>query len=343
VRLVFVTQQVDPGHPALAATVPMIRALAARVDEVVVLADRALPGVLPENCRVRPFAARSRPGRGVRFEAALAAELAHRPKPAAVIAHMCPIYAVLAAPLARPLGVKVLLWYTHWHASRTLRAAERVSNTVLSVDRRTFPVDSPKVRAIGHGIDLSEFSCSDEGQHADLRALVLGRYSRAKGLDVILRGLRLALDNGLDARLELYGPALNPDERACRGELERLVEELDLGKRVKLGHAVLHAEVPELFARADVLVNNMRAGATDKVVYEACAACVPVIASNPAFDTLLPAELRFEREDPRALADRLLALGAREDRRELGRMLRERVAESHSVDNWAAAVVEAAT
>lgn len=340
-RLVFVTQQVDPGHPALAATVPMIRALAARVDEVVVLADRALPGVLPDNCRVRPYAAGSRAVRGLRFEAALAAEL--RPKPAAVIAHMCPIYAVLAAPLARPLGVKVLLWYTHWHASRTLRAAERVSSVVLSVDRRTFPLDSKKVRAIGHGIDLAEFSCSDGGEHADLRAVVLGRYSRAKGLDVILRALRLALDDGLDARLELFGPALNPDERACRGELERLVEELDLGKRVKLGHAVLRAEVPEVFARADVLVNNMRAGATDKVVYEACAACVPVIASNPAFDTLLPEALRFEREDARALADRLRALGGRDDRRDLGRMLRERVAESHSVDHWAAAVVEAAT
>ena len=86
------------------------------------------------------------------------------------------------------------------------------------------------MRAIGHGIDLSEFSCSDEAQHADLRAVVLGRYSRAKGLDVVLRGLRLALDDGLDARLELYGPALNPDERACRGELERLVEELNLGE-----------------------------------------------------------------------------------------------------------------
>ena len=57
-RLVFVTQQVDPGHPALAATVPMLRALAERVDEVVVLADRALPEVLPANCRVRRFAAR---------------------------------------------------------------------------------------------------------------------------------------------------------------------------------------------------------------------------------------------------------------------------------------------
>ena len=39
-RLIFITQQVDPGHPALAATVPKIRALAELVDEVVVLADR---------------------------------------------------------------------------------------------------------------------------------------------------------------------------------------------------------------------------------------------------------------------------------------------------------------
>ena len=41
--LVFVTQQVDPEHPVLAATVPKIRALAERLDEVVVLADRAVP------------------------------------------------------------------------------------------------------------------------------------------------------------------------------------------------------------------------------------------------------------------------------------------------------------
>ena len=69
---------------------------------------------------------------------------------------------------------------------------------------------------------------------------------------------------------------------------------------MKLGHAVLRSEVPGLLGRADVLVNNMRAGATDKVVYEACASCMPAIASNPAFDSLLePDELRFDREDAR--------------------------------------------
>src|SRR5205085_10063673 len=49
---VFVTQQVDPEHPVLAATVPKIRALARRVDEVAVLAASAVPGALPDNCRV---------------------------------------------------------------------------------------------------------------------------------------------------------------------------------------------------------------------------------------------------------------------------------------------------
>ena len=39
VKLVFVTQKVDPGHPVLAQTLDLVRALAARVDELAVLCD----------------------------------------------------------------------------------------------------------------------------------------------------------------------------------------------------------------------------------------------------------------------------------------------------------------
>ena len=228
-RLVFVTQQVDPGHPALAATVPKIRALAERVDEVVVLADRAVAGALPDNCRSLSFAARSRAGRGARFEHLLARELARRPRPLAVVAHMCPIYAVLAAPLVRPLRVPLLLWYTHWARTRTLVTAARAVTAIVSVDRRSVPVESKKVVAIGHGIDLAEFPCADRaGGTPDFRLVVLGRYSRAKGLETVIRGTHLALERGLDVRLELHGPALNAAEREHRAELERLVVELAL-------------------------------------------------------------------------------------------------------------------
>jgi glycosyltransferase involved in cell wall biosynthesis len=341
-RLVFVTQQVDPGHPALAATVPMIRALAERLDEVVVLADRVVPGTLPDNCRSLSFGARTRIGRGLRFEAALARELARRPKPRAVLAHMCPIYAVLAAPLARPVGTRVLLWFTHWKPTRKAAVAEKLSSAVISVDRRSFPFHSRKVTGIGHGIDLAEFACRNGREGSDFRAVVLGRYSTAKGLATVVRATRIAVDEGLDVRLEVFGPALNPPERAHRAELEQLVGELDLEKRVRLGHAVLRAEVPDVFARADALINNMEAGAPDKVVYEAAASCLPVLASNPVFDDLLDNSLRFDRDDPAALANRLQDLAAlsQEERAGLGRKLRERVAERHSVDHWADGVLE---
>jgi hypothetical protein len=56
-RIVFITQVVDPSDSNLGATRAKIAALARRVDEVVVLCDRGVEGVLPDNCRLRVFGA----------------------------------------------------------------------------------------------------------------------------------------------------------------------------------------------------------------------------------------------------------------------------------------------
>src|SRR5439155_12867033 len=270
-----------------AATIPKIRALAERVDDVVVLAQSGRGDGLPSNVEVRSFGSSSRPGRAWRFERELARAL-----PAdAVVAHMIPVYVLLAAPLVRPRRIPLLLWYTHWKASATLRAAERLATRVVSVDRRSFPLESAKVRAIGHGIDVNEFSCANRNGRAGVRALVLGRYSPAKGIDTILRAVEQV--EGVD--VELHGAALNGLERRHREELGAL--------GVTLGDAVPRKQVPELFARADVLINNMEAGAPDKVVYEAAAACLPVLASNPVFDELFADyPLLFDRTSAESLA-----------------------------------------
>src|SRR5919204_45139 len=134
------------------------------------------------------------------------------------------------------------------------RVAAQLATAVTSVDRRSFPVDSRKVHAIGHGIDVDEFACAERSGRPRLHVLVLGRYSPAKGLPTILEAARQVAD----VELELHGVALNDLERVHRRELARYGFEL--------GDAVPRAKVPQLFARADVLVNNMRAGAPDKVV-----------------------------------------------------------------------------
>jgi len=197
-----------------------------------------------------------------------------------------------------------------------VRAAEKVCTQVLSVDERSFPLRSRKVRGIGHGIDLDEFACTD-APPPPVRALVLGRYSPAKGLETILRAAERA------------GVAV--EARGSDETFERYKRELEQEfPGAQLGGPVPRSEVPALFARSHVLVNNMRAGAPDKVVYEAAASCLPVLASNPVFDDLLPDELRFGRDDVGGLAEKLRALDPRR-RPEL----RDVVARRHSVEHWA--------
>jgi len=94
-------------------------------------------------------------------------------------------------------------------------------------------------------------------------------------------------------------------------------------------------------------VNNMEAGAPDKVVYEAAASGRPVLASNPVFDELfagLEPPLAFPRDDPEALAERLAQLASlsAEERAAIGGKLRERVAARHSVQHWADRILQAA-
>lgn len=320
-RLVFVTQAVDAEHPVLGAAVPKIAALARRVDEVSVLALRAVPSGLPANCRVATFGARTQKLRGLRLAALLARERVARP-PAAVLAHMSPIYALIASRLR----LRTLLWYTQWRTNPLLERVVRHVDLVLTVDEASFPFRSPKVRAIGHGIDVSRFACAPPPGRRRLRLLALGRYAEVKGYAELL-----GLVAGLDVELVVHGSLETDADRAQRALLEHAAP-----ANATLGGPVAPREVPALLAEADALVSNTRGGA-DKVVLEAGAACVPAFSPAPAFASLLPDELRFEGD----LAAKLEAFAECpvERRAELGRLLRERVERRHSVEHWADEVV----
>jgi hypothetical protein len=89
-------------------------------------------------------------------------------------------------------------------------------------------------------------------------------------------------------------------------------------------------------------VNNTAEGSLDKVVFEACATCLPVLASNPSFVVLLEEELRFDRNDIPGIARGLEWIAGRsaEERRALGADLRRRVEADHSSSTWADRILE---
>lgn len=347
-RLLFVTQKLDADDPVLAQTVDLVRELALRFEHVDVLCDAEGRHEPWPNVRVRTFGAGSRAGRGVRFLRGAAASLLPRAnRPDAVFVHMVPLFVLLLAPLAKALRRPILLWYTHWHASRSLRAAVPLLDAVLSVSAGSFPVATTKLVPTGHAIDVEQFSPGEREPGTRLRLLALGRTARWKGYDTMLGALEHAVARGVDAELEIRGPQLTDDERAHAAELrERIAVSSSLRERVRIEPPLPRAELPALLRRADALLSatQPRSSETlDKVVYEAAATAVPVLASNTAladFLAGLPLALSFVAGDAEGLAERLAALAAADPatRRETGLALRARVVEGHSVGHWADAV-----
>jgi glycosyltransferase involved in cell wall biosynthesis len=347
-KLVFVTQELDPTHAALAQTLDLVGALATRVDELAIVARDVDWDGVPANASVRTFGAAGKLARGYEFERELNASLRRAD---AVLVHMVPQFALLAGPATRLRRVPLALWYTHWYAGRALRAATRVVDAVFSVDRSSFPLASPKVRGIGHAIDVDRFAPGARPpEGGPLRLLALGRTARWKGLSTLLDAVSLAVAGGADLRLELRGPSLTDDERAHRVELERRVAgDEALRSRVEILPAVPRAEIPALIAGADLVVspNEPRSGATlDKAVFEAAACARPVLSTNPAFASLLgdlPLPLLAAPRNPQALADAIVGV---ESAGPAGRVLagdelRARVVTGHSLDHWADTMIRA--
>jgi len=341
-RIVFITQVVRRAHPNLGATVAKIEALARQVDEVVVLCREALESDLPDNCRVRYFEDTNQFKRGIRFARALSAEL--WPRPLAVVVHMVPLYAVLSSPLVRLRRVPLLLWYTHWKGHIVVRLSDFVCTYVLSLDERSYPLHSRKVRAIGHGIDLREFPCQPPVPLAGrpFKVMSLGRYSPPKLLEEIVEGVRLARQRGVDACAELWGTADSPEQHRYK----RMLAELGAGEQlrdfVSVGGSIPRTELPAVYAQADVVASDFIS--PDKIVLEACSSCRVVLASHESFDTLfegIKPPLLYERGNPASLADRIERLAALTDdqRRAIGETLRERVRTMHSVETWADAIL----
>ena len=220
--------------------------------------------------------------------------------------------------------------------------ATALSDVVLSVDTSSFPLRSPKVRGIGHAIDVDVFDAAPLVTHdGPLRFLAVGRLARWKGLSTLVEAFAAA---DLDATLELRGPALTADERAHREELVAATGDDD---RIVLEPPLPRAEVPALLAGADVIVSpaEPRSGATlDKAVYEAAACARPVVTTNAALRPFLAGlrvDLVAEARNPHALAAALrnIAAAGPEVRAGIGTELRRRVVEQHSLSHWADAVV----
>lgn len=347
-RLIFVTQTIDPSDPVLGFAVDLVRALSKRFEKVVVIANTVAE--IPSDLGAEVISLGKEDGagrlrRGARYERALVRTVRHI-RPDALLAHMCPAYLNLAAPICRAAGVRLLLWFAHPATSPTLALAEKLADRVLTPLPGAFPRRSRKLRAIGQAIDVEAFPLlSEPSPPGPFRLLSIGRTSPVKGYPTVLRAVRALRDSGDQVELRIVGPSTTWREVDHRRELEKLIARLGVATSVTLERGVAHERVASFYGQADALVSATIQGSGDKAVMEAASSGLPVLVSNPVFGPLvgdLPVALSFQEDDHEDLATRIRELinAPPSVRGEVGSILRSRIEQDHSIEGWATRVHE---
>lgn len=116
----------------------------------------------------------------------------------------------------------------------------------------------------------------DTCQNEEIRILSIGRLVLEKGTKYLLEAIKYLKDKNLKIKLDIVGQGI------CLEELQKKVESLNIKKEVNfLGYLTHNSNFLSIFDKADIFVLPSIGGeGTPKVVLEAMARGVPVIATN---------------------------------------------------------------
>lgn len=229
---------------------------------------------------------------------------------------------VVAAALGKRFNVPVVIteqaawrpWLDDYSLVRkqTIWAAKE-SEFVIAVSNSHresilhFTGNSDQVRVIPNLVDGTVFTLKDEAQaiSPENQILFVGLIRKVKGLDVLLRAVRLLLDRKCNVKLAIIGESFYESYRREYSELVGLAETLGIKEAVEFLGPQSAAEVARHLQASAILVLPSRRETFGAVLVEALACGTPVVATrcggpedivNDEVGVLVPIE------DPEALA-----------------------------------------
>jgi glycosyltransferase involved in cell wall biosynthesis len=341
-RVLMITQRLDERDWLVSVIPRWVNALAQHVEHLDVVALEVGEYTPPANVCVYSMGKERGYGKLGKTLGFYRAMLPLIGKADAIFVHMIPRYAILAAPLTLLTRKPMSLWYTHRNPSRQLRIALRFCRRVMTAAPDSFPLQTDKLRVLGHGIDTDFYAPSPplrvrgggQGEGLDNRPLIVhvARLMPIKHQATLLR----TVAGGIEADVALIGDVPTGQSRVYLQELEALAR--DLGIAVTFTGGLPPDAVRDWYRRAAVAVNLSPPGLFDKAVLESMAVGVPTIVSSAAFDSLLGEYVPWLRidspDDVEGLAARLRAALslAPDERAAMTADIRARVLVAHSLE-----------
>ncbi len=336
-HVVMFSQKVDASDWLLGFTVDWINALADRVARLDVITLEQRAAVLRPNVQVHTLGKERGAGRIAqirRFER-LTLQLGRDAD--VFFGHLSARYTWLAEPAALRHRVRQSMWYTHRQDDIEVRLALACCKWVLTAADGTFPVRSPKVHVMGHGIDGERFSPGDALPDAPPLVLAVGRLAPIKRHHVLLEAAARLRDEGVNARYAVAGGTTGVEGERYRDMLLARRQALNMTECFELLGPLQGDALIAMLRRASVVTNLSPVGLFDKAALEGMCVARPVLVTNPAFDALLgeyQTELRAAApDDIDSVVEKLRGLLALEpaERAQIGQALRRRTLQAHSL------------
>lgn len=332
-KLLIVAQRVDREDPVLGFFHRWIVEFARHCEQVTVIGHAVGTYSFPPNVRVLSLGKEHDGSLRTHIRRFLFLCWQERAAYDAVFVHMSPPWVPIGWPIWKILRKRVYLWYEVRRSSRVLTWAVRCARKIFSATVSGMPFVSKKTVVVGHGIDVEQFAPGEAARENGL-IVTVGRITRIKHLPVILECFRQL---PVHCRLLIVGNTVTPGDAALLHDLKEWIHRHGLAKRVTIG-PMTHAEIPALLRRAE-LVLHACGGGLDKIVLEAMATGCPIVSSSHAAHHVLTEECLATDEGMGEKAKALMEISP-ERRDVLGKELRKRVVEHHSLQKLIPKLVE---
>jgi len=277
-NLLIITQKVNKNDPILGFFHRWIIEFSKHVALLTVICLEEGEHDLPDNVRVLSLGKEKGVGKVGRLVRLYSYVWKYRNDYDVVFVHMNPIYVVLCWKLWFILQKKVFLWYTHKHVDTKLRFANVFVKKIFTASSESMRLRTDKKFVTGHGIDTDFFSPVTNVIQKEMSILTVGRISKTKQVDILIR----AIEQLPGRTLDIVGGTVTEEDSVYRKFCEELVKNLGVSDRVIWHGPMTHEETRYFYRRAGVFVNVSNTGSLDKVILEALACGVSVISSNDA-------------------------------------------------------------